>query len=359
MFENFLKFKPKRFLGVDIGTSFIKIIELKREKTPRLENYGELEIAYPEDKSFRVFEGNSLLLSDQEIAETIQLICREAGIKTKEANFSIPDFSTFSTTFEIPPISKDELPEAVRYEIRPYVPIPLSEITLDWLIIEGEVSKTALKILAVAIPNDIIEQYKEIAKVSQLELQSLEPEVFSLARAFVPQMREKVVGLIDIGARSTVCSVFDKGVLKISYSFNSAGNELTERIAKSLNIDYNKAEELKKQYGILASGNGDANIAADIKKILLPMIDSNIGEINRVFNNFSQKEEKEIEKIILVGGLSFLPGLKDYLKERMAKEIEIGNPFSGIVYPPVLEKTLKTIGPSYAVSVGLALKGFE
>lgn len=357
---NFLKLGQKRFLGIDIGTSYIKIVELSNDRRPCLENYGELEVSYPKERSFRVFERGSLLLSDQAVAEAIQSICKEAGIKTREANFSIPDFSTFFTTFEVPPMSKNELPEAIRYEVRPYIPIPLSEITLDWLIIEGEASKTSLKILAVAIPNDVIEQYKEIAKLSQLELRSLEPEVFSLTRTFSAQLKNnKVVGLIDLGARSTTCSILEQGILKTSYSFNIAGNELTERIAKSLNIEYNEAEELKRKYGISLSAGESAQVSTDIKKVLLPLIDLNIEEVDKVFRNFYQKEKKEIDQIVLAGGLSLLPGLKEYFKEKLSKETEIGDPFLNINYPPILEKTLKAVGPSYTIAVGLALKGLE
>lgn len=369
-----IRFGPKKFLGIDVGTSDIKIVEMgRRGKTIRLENYGEVGTSFVKERPFRTYKKDTLLLSDKDVARAIQDICREAEIKTKEVNFSIPDFCSFFTSFEMPAMSKEELPEAVRYEVRPYIPLPLSEITLDWLITEGKVSKTPLKILVVAIPNDIISQYQAIANFSNLKLKVLEPEVFSLARVLIKnknKKEKKIIGLIDIGARSTTCSVFEEGTLRTSYSFNIAGNELTERLARSLNIEYNKAEELKKKHGLVLANsevtqpglpqqNFGSKDKKNIRKILIPLVDSILGEIKKAFRNFYQNEGKEVEKIILAGGLALLPGLKEYFFAELKKEVVISNPFLDTSYPPILKEVLEKRGPFYAVAVGLALKGLE
>ncbi len=359
MFRNFFKRIPKKFLGVDIGTSSIKIIELGRgKKKPKLENYGELSISlFEEKKEFRVFEESTLLLSEKEVAEAINIICKEAGIETKEVNFSIPDFSTFFTTIEIPPMQKEEVSQAVKYEVRPYIPLPLSELYIDWTILEGKFGKTNLKILVVAIPNDVISQYKEIAAVSGLKLKVMEPEVFALARTLSDKEKNKrVQAIVDIGARTTTCSVLDEGILKTSHSFNIAGNELTEILAKSLNISYNKARKLKEVQGL----TGEVRFwGKSTKEILLPLIDSILDEIKKVFRDFYREQGKEVEKVILSGGIALMPGIKEYFSSELKKKVEIINPFLGIVFPPILEEILKERGPVYAVAVGAALKGFE
>jgi type IV pilus assembly protein PilM len=172
-----LKKTPKSFLGIDIGTSSIKVVELGRKgQTIKLINYGEVKTASLQKSPFRIVERDGLLLSDREIAAAISAIFKEAGIESREANFSIPDFSSFFTTFELPPMSQKELESAVKYEARSYIPLPLSEIALDWTIIEGKVSdktKGNLGILAVAIPNEVINQYQEIASLSGLQIKAL------------------------------------------------------------------------------------------------------------------------------------------------------------------------------------------
>jgi len=351
------KIAPKKFLGIDIGTSSIKMVELGRKGEKRvLENYGELKTLSLQKAPFRISKKDTLLLSDQEVAQAISAILRKAEIQTKEVNFSIPDFASFFTTFELPPMSQKEIPQAIRYEARNYIPIPLSEITLDWSVIEEQIPnqrQTPLRILMVAIPNEIISQYQKIANLANLKLKSLEAEVFALSRS-LPK-NEKIIAIIDIGARSTTCSILEKGILKISHSFNVSGNELTEILSKSLRTDYEKAEELKGSLGITLKQESEKNL----REILLPLIDTTLIEIKKFFNNFRRENGKEIEKIVLAGGSALLPGLKEYFFEELQKEVEIANPFSRISYPPILEETLKEMGPKYAIACGLALKGLE
>lgn len=354
MFPLSFKIIPKKFLGIDIGTASIKVVELSRHgKRIKLENYGEILASTLYEKPFRTFEKSTLLLSSQDIARAIRAILEEAKIKTKKVAFSIPDFSSFFTWFDLPSMTKEELPQAVRYEARQHVPLPLAEVTLDWQIIEGKISdrqKTKLKILLVAVPNEVINQYQEIATLAHLELQALEAEAFALLRPSVKN-EKKVMALIDIGAQSTICSIIDKGVLKRSHSFDLSGNDLTETLSKSMNIDYKEAEKLKKKQGLL--------VEQDSREILLPLIDSILIEIKKTSENFYQTESKQIEKIILAGGSALIPGLKEYFAEQFKKEVVMANPFSDIFYPPILEKTLKKMGPSFAITVGVALRGLE
>jgi type IV pilus assembly protein PilM len=354
IFSNFL---PKRFLGVDIGTAAIKVVELSRwGERIKLENYGEISANVLYEKSFRTFEKSTLFLSSQNIAKAILAVTESAKIKTKECIFSIPDFSTFFTNFDLPQMTKGELPEAVKYEARQHVPLPLGEVTLDWQVIDNfekiEEKNKKLKILLVAVPNEVIGQYQEIAKICGLNLVSLEAEVFGLLKALVSKEETKVVGLLDIGAQSTTYSIIDKGVLKISHSFDLAGNELTEQIAKSLSVDYTAAENLKRKYGLISS-------TQNIKDIIAPLADSILREIERISRNFFQGENKEVDKFIIAGGTALIPGINEYFQAHLNKETEIANPFLNIYCPPILEKRLKEMGPSYAIAVGLAQRGLE
>jgi len=346
----------KKFLGVDIGTSSIKIVELGRlGKRLTLENYGEIPAEIFYKKPFRTFKKNHLLLATADIAKAIKAILEETKIKTKKTCFSIPDFCSFFTWFELPQMTEKELPDAIKYAARQRIPLPLSEVTIDWQIIEGKISdseKTKLKILLVTVPNEIINQYREIAVKCQLELQALEAEVFGLCRSLVKN-ENKVIALVDIGAQSTTISVIDNNVLKRSHSFDVSGSELTYTIAKSLGIDYNKAEDLKREHGLNLSPENP------VQDIISPFIDLIIAEIEKISRDFFQTESRSIEKIILAGGSALLPGLEEYFQKGLQMEVSIANPFSEFFYPSILGETLRKIGPSYAITVGMALKGLE
>ncbi|MCX6760232.1 MAG: type IV pilus assembly protein PilM [Candidatus Nealsonbacteria bacterium] len=353
----FRLFKPKNFLGIDIGASTVKVVELGRKgKARSLENYGEMSVAFGQDNNKGDF-----FISREIASQAIQYICEEARIKTREANFSIPDFYTFFTNLKIPAINRKDVSEAIKYEIRPYIPLPLSELTLDWLIVNnGNGGKGDMEILAAAIPNDVIRQYQEIAKISHLKLRFLEPEAFALARSVYWSGFKGVVGLIDIGTKSTTCNILEDGILKMSYSFRTAGNELTERLARSLNMDYNKAEEIKMKYGILEGNpSGADNGSYDAKKILSLSLDLIAEEMKKVLRNFYQDKGKEADKVIMTGGTAWMPGLKEYFSGILGKEIIILNPFVNIEHPQVLKNILEAKGPFFAIAAGLALRGLE
>ena len=344
------KFVPKSFLGVDIGTSTIKVVEISRwGRKKSLKNYGEMRSEVLYDKPFRTAEKSSLLLSAKDIARALRGILEEAKIETKDAVFSIPDFSSFFTHFELPPMTKEELSEAVQYEARKHVPLPFAEVTFDWQILNKKrfgLPKEPAKILMVAVPNELINQYQEIARLSKLSLSTLEAEVFGLIRSSLKNEKENVV-VLDMGAQTTTINVVKKGVLQSSRSIDIGGGRFTERISQSLSISRKEAEEQKRVQGLLSK---------ELKTVLAPLLDTVVVEIRQAIGDF---QEQEIQRVVLGGGSSLLPGLKEYLKESLNITIELIDPFRSVFYPSLLEGTIKEMGPSYGVAVGMALRGLE
>jgi len=354
MVLNPFKFKiaPKSFLGIDIGVSSIKIVELSQwGGRMELKNYGQVFISSFKKNPSRTLTGDTFSLSTEEISKTIKAILKEANINTKGAAFTLPDFSTFFTSFELPSMSKEELPEAVNFEARQHIPVPLSEVVLDWYLTDGKISGkggSKLKILLVAVPNDLVAKYQDVARESGIELKYLEAEAFSLTRALARNTKDTVC-LLDIGAQSTTVNVADEGILKVSHSFDVSGDNLTFSISKSFNVDSQKAELLKKKYGLEYS---------ETKDLLYPFVNLIIIEVDKILKDFYLEKGKEIQKIIIAGGSAILPGLGKYLSSYFKKEVIIADPFSDIFYPSNLEDKLKKTGPSFTVAIGAALRGF-
>lgn len=358
---NLFRTVSKKSIGVDVGTSSIKIIELsKTGRRIKLENYGEARAKTLLRKSSIREDVETLSFSVDEVSRVILSILEKANIFTRRAVFSIPDFASFFTTFYLPPMSSKELNQAVLYEAREHIPVPLSKVTLDWDIIEGRTTESKrqkavpLRILLVAVPNEIVQQYSDIATKSGLELEALEVEEMALSDALIKgDDVKKVVCILDIGARSTTVNIVDKGVLKGSYSFDISGAKFTNAIVNSLHISYNEAESLKRKIGL--SGQ------YQIKDVLFPLLATTLSNIERIFKNFEQTNKKKIEKVIVAGGSALLPDLiqkvSDYFKLKYG--VEIANPFSDIVYPAILKDTILKVGPRYAIAVGNALRGLE
>lgn len=354
MFFDFLK-PSKRFLGIDIGTSTIKIVEIsKKGERIKLENYGMASLFFPEGVGFKETIKGFSPFSPSEISQALLSLLKESKIRSSSAIFSIPDFATLFTAFSLPAMSSSELAQAVKYEAKRHVPLSLSEVTLDWSITKGKVSgreKGQVEILLVVVPNVTISQYTQIAHLCHLNLLSLEAEVFGLVRSLVKDDKETIC-LIDIGARSTTCSIVDQKILRSSHSFDIGGAALTERVAQGLDLHYQLAQEIKEREGLLPRTEG-------IREVLLSATEDIAREVQRVTDSFQRQDGKEVKRYILAGGSAVLPGLKEYLASSFKKEVTVADPFSDMIYPPILEKNLKEIGPSLSVAAGMALKGLE
>lgn len=353
--ENPLKmFFPKKMVGIDIGTSSIKIVELSRWGSGKtLENYGEIKSVSLYKEPFRNVEKGSYLLSNYFVSRAIRAVLDEARIHTKAAIFSIPDFSTFCTSFELPPMTARELPEAVYYNAPQYIPLPSTETTLDWKLVGGTPGdgKSMLKIFLVAIPNQTVQDYQKVAQLAGLDLYAVEAEALGLARVLAKD-EKGCVCLVDIGVQSTTVNVVDRQKMKKSYSVDFAGSQLTYAVSSALGLGHTEAEQLKMQQGLMATRE-------NISKTLYLLVDPLVIEVRKILADFYQEEQKEVNAIYLTGGTAAMPGLKEYFAEVLKKKVEIPNCFSDLLYPPILEKDLIKMSPSFSVAIGAALGGLE
>lgn len=325
-FKNFKLFLPKKMVGIDIGTSAIKIVEISRwGKGKTLENYGQIQSdSIYKDSSLSMEKGSRALSSDF-VPLAIRGILEEAKIKTKEAIFSIPDFYTFCTSFDIPPMPESEIAGAVQYNASQYVTLPINEVTLDWKIIAGSPNGNApLKVFLVAVPNQIIAEYQAIAKSAGLQIYAMEAEAMGIARALVSN-NKKIICLMDIGVQSSTVNIIDEGILKRSYSFNFYSSRLAPSLAVDLNIS-----------------------AAPL-----------VTELRSIAAEFLQSEQKQVEEFYLTGGSANLPGLKDHVAKALGKPVAVPNCFSDFLYPPILENKLRQMSPSFSAAVGVALGGLD
>jgi len=202
-----------------------------------------------------------------------------------------------------------------------------------------------------AIPKEIVNGYLEIFKICKLSPLVLETESMAWQRLFGE--KEKTILICDLGAKTTNLVLFEEGELKLSFSMEIAGNKFTRVISDKLKIPLEKAEEIKKKIGLNPEKEG-GRIFLILQKEVLEIVE----EIRKIENYFGQKTGKEIEKIILIGGSSLLPYLKEYLSENLEKKVLVGDPFQKIK-TGILKEALKIEPIFYSTAVGLTLRGLE
>jgi len=340
--------KKKVSIGIDIGTSSIKIVELTSFDKGKiaLTNYGEYDGGIGS-----ALDSSSIKLSAQEASDIIKQIMSEARIVGTEAAMSVPIFSGFSTTIYMPNMPDAEFEQAVIYEAKKYIPLPLSEVQFEWVRINnGSKDRTGkAEILIVAVTNELINKYNNIANLSGLALKYLEIDIFSLARSLLSLEDEQAL-IVDIGSQTTILSIVSGSWPVFTRSIDISGAGFSRLLSSSLGVDLLRAEEMKKESGVNV-GDG----------ILLPLLDSIFVEGKRIVNEYSghNGSKRELNKVIISGGSARMPGLLDYAKKFFGEKVLIGFPFHDIIYPKVLEPVLKEIASKFDVAVGLALRDFR
>ena len=350
-------------VGIDIGTSAIKVVQVKRDGAKIvLETYGELNLgAYANEKS-----GKVVTLAPDVIAKAVGDILREANVTTKSAVISIQSQATLIFLLELPEVPEAEIAQIIPNEARKYIPVPLTEVSLDWYKVpkketyseeqSSSGSRKMMEVVVVAVRNETLSQYREITTKSGIEVRGQEIEIFSAIRSvFHREISPTLV--VDYGAGTTKVSVVEYGVVRAYHVINRGSAFTSDVLARSLGIDFDKAEELKKTIGM---GN-TTEITENTQKIIDAIIADTqyiINEIHTALLQYERQSRKSITKIILTGGGSMLPGFLEKVAESFGVETVYGNPFDKAESPEFMQPVLKQAGPEFTVAMGLALKDF-
>ncbi|MDO8496020.1 MAG: type IV pilus assembly protein PilM [bacterium] len=360
-FSFFKSIKSRGNIGLDIGTSSIKIVELeKRGGRFELLNYGIFELEGADSNVVNQVraEGwqNILKMPDQDISEGIKELIKKAGINSSEVVASIPSFSTFATVIEMPYVSDEDLARALPFEAKKYVPIPLDEVVLDWSIvgvIDGQTRAGAapslVEVFLAAVPKEETSRYQNIMKNANLHIQALELENSALIRGLLGNDLSSAV-VVNIGGRSTSISIIRRGYERVSHNYEVGGFEITRAISQSLGVSLEKAEELKRKFGLKKV---EENI---INESTISLIDMMVFETQKTITSYEESSKEKIANIVLIGGLANMPGFSDYFKEKLGRNIIVGNPFARVTYPQELEPIMPELRSTLAVAIGLAMR---
>jgi type IV pilus assembly protein PilM len=347
------KKKPKSCLGIDIGASAVKLVELEREEgRHKLINYAIFSLEkYLKNKDKQIDSG-ALKLSNEEMAEIIKRTIEKAKIKSRDVYLSAPVYSSFYTLIDFPNMTEKEIEAAIPFEARKYVPVPISEVILDWSIVNSPNSQNIQQALLIAVPKKIINDYKQIVRLAGLNLKGIEGETFSLTRALIGNDKSVII-LIDNGARSINISIIDGGYIRVTHNLEIGGRKITKAIAQQMNFSLEKAEELKRN---LSNSQSVDQVDSQLKGVIQSSLGVIIIEIKKIIDSYQNKYNRKIEKCILVGGGVNLFGFMDYLVNKLSLDVSKGNPFARVLYPDALKPDLKDLGLSLAVAVGLAMR---
>jgi len=366
--------KSISYLGVDMGSSSVKIVELGDDKgTPWLKNYGFAE--KPKNKA------GSEKDTDQEMADMIKAIIKKANFSTKNVVAALHNFDVFTSIISLPNVKQEEMEGIVKTEARKFVPIPLQDVILDWKVLanpadsagaddkkkkkskknkekqESSENNQDVDVLLTAAPRKLVAKYLNIFEKCDLNLLSLETESFAFIRALLDTNDMFSAMILDIGAVATDIIIVEAQTPVVIRTVDIGGASVTNAVAHNLDVDLKRAEQFKRDVGLTDKDKQevDSNQQSSLREIIESAFSPIINEINYSIDLYKSRGSS-IDKIILSGGSAYLAGLDQFLKKTFNLPVYIGDPWHKIEYPVVLEENIKAMGPMFSVCIGLSLK---
>lgn len=338
-------------IGLDLGFSSIKIVALAQgENLPELISLGTTAAPTPG------------IMSDADVdleavAVAIKKLLEATKIEGREVVAALPESKVFTRVIDDLPFLKDsELPSAIRYASEEFIPLPISEVELNWQIIfrSNPNDKNARTVVfVVASPKKIVDKYLKVFNMAGIKPLALETEIIAVTRSLVGNNPFSPTTLIiQMGATTTDLAVVSKGLILLTRSISTGGLALTRSLAQYFNFEVSQAEEYKKVYGLI-----EDQLEGKVYQSLKPVVDVILGETKRVIQAFESKyPQNPIKRVVLSGGGAKMPGLVIYLANNLGLEVQEADPWYFVTKDKNVTGKLATEAPHYSVAVGLALR---
>lgn len=379
-------FTPKH-VGIDIGTNSVRIVEMKKRSSgPEIMEY----IIAPLPVG-AVANGN--LLNVDAVSLAIQEALRKSKISIRNAVLSIDSQNVVIRHVNFPKMKEEELAEVLKWELEQYVPMPVADAVLDFVVIHEEEKDgvTMMDVMLVVAPKKVIQGYIEAVKRAGFIPLAVDIEPLSQYRVaaikggdggneeLIKNLVAGAVVFMDMGAGSTKVTIFRHGKLILTRIVNIGGYDITKAVASRLRITLDQAEQVKREYGLSAidqisaindevavSKDGEleeeeipnSGYALEIAEETKPKIDEIINEVQRSIDYYKMQHRHEfLTRIVLTGGGSLLKGLPQYLEAQLGIKCSPFNPLGFVKYRAKNRReNIDQLAPSLTNAIGLALR---
>ncbi len=343
---------PSKVVGIDIGSSSVKIVELEQqqEEVLTLKTYGELQLGPYVDKPL----GSASVLELPKRIEAVVDVLRESKSTAHVGVLTLPLSSSFITVFSLAAKEKEDISPRVRVEARKYIPVPMSDVTLDWseLPALGEAASSTREILIAAVQNTAYAEANNLLDAIEKGKQPAEIELFSTLRA-IGKNDDTSIAIIDLGAQTSKLYIAHEGTIRKIHRVFAGGMQATDRIAKELAIPFEDAENRKRNY------TSKDPQTAEIKKAVVTTFERPFQEFKRVITQYELRSSQQVTRIVVTGGGAAFSEMQTYASYMLDRSVERANPFSKIAYPAFMEDMVMDIAPTFSVALGAALRPFQ
>ena len=347
------RFGSRGLIGLDIGSSSVKLVELSPKGRGGFE-LTHLGIAPVPNEA--IVQG--AFLNSGAIVDAIREALSKAKTRSKNVAAAVSGHSVIVKKVSLPQMTRAELEEQIRWEAEQYIPFDVNEVNLDFQILE-ERGEGQMDVLLVAAKKDLIDDYVQVITEAGLTPVAIDVAAFAVENAYEANYdgaSSETVALVNIGAQTVNINVVANGSPCFTRDITAAGNQYTEEIQKALSVSFEEAERIK-----LGGRRGEMSqdvVPREVEEAMRAVSETVIGEISRSLDFYgATTAEGRISRVLISGGSARVAGLRNAFQERTGHRIEVLNPLARMVPNSRFDPDdLQDLAPALGVAVGLALR---
>jgi len=351
--------KGKLALGLDIGSTGVKLILLKEQRRRGQVGYSLQSFGMKPLPPEAIVDG--ALMNSTAIVQAIQELMGELKVKQKEVAIGVSGHSVIIKKISMPRMTQEELEEAIQWEAEQHIPFDIKDVNIDTQILKPDANDATgqMDVLLVAAKKDMINDYTTVVAEAGLAPAVVDVDAFAVQNCFTANYEipeKETVVLINAGAAVVNINIISGGVTTFTRDVTIGGNQFTEEIQKQLNVSYEEAEALKIGGG---RGDSDAVVPQEVERVMGSVAEQVAGEIQRSLDFYAgTAADATFSKVYLSGGTAKIPALFKTIESRVGVPVEILNPFKAIEidnrrFDPAF---IMDVAPLAAVAVGLGLR---
>jgi type IV pilus assembly protein PilM len=343
--------RAKGVVGLDIGSSAVKLVELRERKGSFQVQKVAVEGLSPE----AIVDGS--IMDSSLVVDAIHKLNDQAKVKNPNFATSLSGHSVIIKKIQVPAMSQEELAESIQWEAEQYIPFDINDVRLDYVVLaDTPPGEGQMDVLLVAVKRDKVNDYMSVISQAGRNPALVDVDAFAVQNCYEVNYDLdplKVVALVNMGAAVTNINVVSRGQSVFWRDISFGGNQFSEALQREYNLSYDQAETLKR------GGNVDRYSTTEARPVLDAVSAEMASEIQKTFDFFAATSaEGPVDELVVSGGCALTPNLLQILRERFGVPVELMDPFRRV---QVRESDfdvewLRSVAPMLAVTVGLAIR---
>jgi type IV pilus assembly protein PilM len=333
------------FFGLDIGTTAIRLVELKGTGPVKsLSRYASV----PVDPKVSQSEAPA---DQQKLAEAIKSLLAEARVMTRNVAVGVPSQKVFTTVVDIDRLPPAELAKTIKLQADSLIPTPLDESKIDWAMIgDSPADKTKMEVLLSSVPNEFVEKRLDLLEGLGLNVIAFEPDNLALSRAMLATDAALPQMVADIGNTSTDLVIAMNGAPRLTRAIPTGSDAIIRSAMQNLSIDAAQAEQFVFKFGLSKD-----KLEGQIYQGIIGTVETITAEIDKSIKFFNTRYPgTKIDRIIVTGGASALPEFPLFVANKFGVSVEIGNAWRNVSFAADRQNELLAVSNHFGVAAGLA-----